>query len=202
MGPKAAAIFAAWTLGLALLGARGATRGSGGRGLERLEPLPDFRMTAVTAKGEAPLGRDDLLGRPWVASFIYTRCAGPCPLITAEMAHLQAALPEGIRLVTFTVDPEQDDPETLRRYARRFGAKGDRWVFLRGEKGPLYKLMYEGFRLPLVEDPGAPEGYRVTHSTRFVLVDAKGVVRGTYDRPDGLKALRRDAAALLKETSS
>jgi len=197
-----AALFAAWTLALLLLGWRGTRRGIAGEGLQELWALPDFRMTAVTVERETPLGKDDLLGRPWVANFIYTRCAGPCPLLSAAMAELQETLPEQVRLVSFTLDPDHDGPEALRRYAGRFGARGDRWVFLRGDKGPLYRLMYEGFKLSMAEDPDAPEGFRVTHSTRFVLVDARGVVRGAYDRGEGLDALRRDARTLLKGASS
>lgn len=167
-------------------------------------PLPDFQMTAVTASGSSSLGRDSLRGRPWIADFIFTRCGGPCPLLSAQMARLQRELPEGVRLVSFTVDPDADTPETLRLYASRFGADPRRWVFLRGEKADLYRLLYEGFNLPVGENRGAAPGARIIHSTRFVLVDAAGTVRGYYNAEDESSILRleRDAERLAKESSS
>lgn len=167
---------------------------------EPLRPLPDFRMTAVTTKGEGSLGKSDLQGRPWIADFIFTHCSGPCPLLSAEMAELQKDLPKEVRLVTFTVDPDRDNPEVLRKYAARFGADPERWFFLTGEKSALYKLMAEGFNLPIAEDVRAPSGFRVTHSAKFVLVDSNGILRGYYSR-DGIRSLKRlrgDALGLIK----
>ena len=77
-------------------------------------------MTERTGKA---VSRADLSGKVWVASFVFTRCAGPCPLVTSTMARLQHDLAgqEGVFLVTFTVDPDNDTPEVLRQYAADFG---------------------------------------------------------------------------------
>ncbi|MBI3292646.1 MAG: SCO family protein [Elusimicrobia bacterium] len=166
-----------------------------------LKELPNFTMTGVTAKARTTLGKKDLLGHPWIANFIFTHCSGPCPQLTMEMTRLQSALPRDVRLVTFTVDPDRDTPEVLQQYAQWVGADPKRWVFLRGEKGALYRLMYEGFKLPMVEDRQAPSGFRVTHSLKFVLVDSRGAIRGYYNR-DGVQSLtvlQRDVNTLLKE---
>lgn len=197
LGLKASALFAAWTLLILALAARGALKGRGGLA-EGLGPLPEFRLAVVSGEGERPLGRADLLGRPWVADFIFTRCSGPCPVLSAEMRRLQDELPEAVRLVTFTVDPDHDDAATLARYARRLGARPGRWLFVRGDKAELYKLVYQGFKLSVAEDRRAPPGARVIHTTRFALVDQDGRVRGLYGS-EALKALRRDARALAQE---
>src|SRR5262249_55172554 len=65
----------------------------------------------------------DLLGKPWVACFIFTRCAGPCPRVSEQMQILQNRL-KGIdvRLVSFSVDPDRDTPEDLRKYAKVYKA--------------------------------------------------------------------------------
>jgi protein SCO1/2 len=170
---------------------------------DRARVLPDFRMTAVTKRGRTTLGRGELLGRPWIADFIFTRCGGPCPLLSAQMARLQRELPREVRLISFTVDPDADTPEALQDYAARFGADPDRWMFLRGEKAGLYRLMYEGFNLPLAENPGAAPGAGFIHSTRFVLVDAEGAVHGYYDGndEDAVVRLETDAKRLAKERS-
>lgn len=170
------------------------------RELPRLAELPEFRLTAVAAKGPPQsLTGDALRGRVWIADFVFTSCAGPCPLLTTKMAELQKALPDGVALVSFTVDPDEDSPERLQRYARRFGADPGRWRFATGDKAGLYRLLREGFKLAVVEDPSAPEGRRVTHSTKFVLVDSSMTVRGYYDGQDAqeLAGLQRDAASLL-----
>lgn len=192
-------LLAAWAAGAALIGARGALRAARPARPEP-RPLPDFRMTAVLTEGESSVGLRELRGRPWVANFIFTSCGGPCPLLSADMAALQRELPEAVRLISFTVDPDRDDPERLRRYAERFGRESDRWLFLRGDRGQLYKLVYEGFRLAVAQNPSAPEGFRVTHSTKFVLVDAAGAFRGAYEPGDA--ELRRDARALLSQGGS
>lgn len=147
--------------------------------------LPDFTLTAVSSDG-APrrLSRADLLGRVWVADFVFTHCAGPCPALSTNMGALQKKLPPSVGLLTLTVDPERDDAKVLSAYASKFAADANRWLFVTGAKDALMPLLIKGFKLPAVEDPSAPSGQRVTHSTRFVLVDAKGRLRGYYDGAD------------------
>jgi protein SCO1/2 len=115
------------------------------------------------------------------------------------MAKLQAAVREldGVRLVSFTVDPERDTPEVLSEYANRFQADPERWLFLTGAKEPLYRLVGDGFRLAV--DDGGPQAGLITHSTRFVLVDKQGRIRGYYDGNESgtAEALLPDIRALL-----
>ncbi|MBI5247621.1 MAG: SCO family protein [Elusimicrobia bacterium] len=167
---------------------------------EPLAVLPEFAMTAVSARGTADFGRKDLLGKVWIADFIFTHCAGPCPLLSARLSALGERLPATVGLLSVGVDSEGDTPERLRAYAKRYGARPERWVFLRGTPAQTYHLLYAGFRLPLSVDPTATEEQRAEHSTRFVLVDKDGAIRGYYD---GLSdadnaALARDARRLLE----
>ncbi len=170
---------------------------------EILGVLPEFSMTAVGPLGVTPFGRGDMLGKVWVADFIFTRCAGPCPLLSERMSKLAVSLPPPVRLLTVSVDPEGDTPQRLRAYARRYAANPDRWVFIRGGVKDTYRLVYAGFRLPMSTDPGAPPETRVAHSTRFALVDQNGGIRGFYDGLSDLDqaALIRDARRLLEAGS-
>jgi len=168
-----------------------------------LAVLPEFTMTSVGPRSTAEFTRKDLLGRVWIADFIFTRCSGPCPLLSARLAAIGRDLPPVIGLLSIAVDSEGDTPRRLREYAERYGAEPGRWVFLRGTPAQTYQLLYAGFRLPLSVDPAAPDDQRAAHSTRFVLVDKNGGVRGYYD---GLSdsdnaALARDARRLLEEGS-
>lgn len=162
--------------------------------------LPDFKMTSVGGAGVEPFGRGDMLGRVWVVDFVYTRCGGPCPLLTQRLAALAETLPPEVGLLTITVDPEGDTPERLRAYARAHGADPRRWVFLRGSLTDTYQLLFAGFQLPMSADPKAAPEARVMHSTRFVLVDRDAAIRGYYDGLNDLDndALARDARRLLE----
>lgn len=185
---------------LALLVCAVLLAGACGRSREPLAVMPDFTMTSVGPKETASFGRKDLLGKVWIADFIFTRCAGPCPILSTRLAALGRELPPSVGLLTIAVDPEGDTPERLRAYARRYEAEAGRWVFLRGTPEQTYHLVYAGFRLPLSVNPSNPEERRATHSARFVLLDRSGAVRGYYD---GLSesdnaALARDARRLLE----
>jgi protein SCO1/2 len=158
--------------------------------------LPAFQL--VERSGES-VGLADLTGKVWVADFVFTHCAGPCPLLSSKMARLQKALNghDGVRLVTFSVDPERDTPDVLAEYARRYQAHSEQWLFLTGEKKEMYRLIGEGFRLAV--DDGGPQAGIITHSTRFVLVDQQGRIRGYYDgdEPGTVEALLPDIRSLL-----
>lgn len=167
---------------------------------ELLLELPDFTMSAVEEKRVAPFGRSQLLGRVWIADFIFTNCGGPCPLLSDRLSKLGRELPREIGLLTISVDPDADTPERLREYAAAFGAEYGRWLFLRGPMEDTYRLLYAGFRQPVSVDPKAPAAARVTHSTRFVLIDRQARIRGFYEgMSDGDNAaVARDARRLLE----
>jgi protein SCO1/2 len=170
-------------------------------GLSSYGSVPNFTLLERSSK-EVTLAR--LRGTVWVADFIYTSCQDTCPLETAEMAKLQERLKDtpGVKLVSFSVDPETDTPAVLSRYADRFGADVNRWLFLTGPKEQIMHLVQEGFRLSAV--PAAPSGpgaYVISHSTRFVLVDRHARIRGYYNSLDAhaMQRLRKDIAGLLEK---
>lgn len=146
---------------------------------ERFNAVQAFEL--VERSGRAT-GRDDLLGRPWVCGFIFTRCSGPCPKISGNMKKLSTLL-EGVdaRLVTISVDPEHDTPEVLAEYARQLGADERRWLFLTGTPQAVRDVSVKSFQLPIEKDEAAQAGQLVTHRTVLAVVDAKGFVRGYYD---------------------
>ncbi|MHA3771099.1 SCO family protein [Verrucomicrobiota bacterium sgz303538] len=149
-------------------------------GLPELQPLwsiPDFKLTERNAQ---PVSLGDLKGKVWIADFFYTTCPGPCPMMTSRLSDLHKDLKgeADVRFVSISTDPSKDTPEVLKQYADRFGAS-ERWLFLTGDKQQIFKLANEGFKLNLVEDPKAEEP--ITHSTKLVLVDRTGTVRGFYE---------------------
>jgi len=189
-----------WVLAAALLAATGVVLAVRGRAsapaLPHLGTLPAF---ALVERSGRPLTRESLRGQVWVADFIFTRCGGICPAMTARMARLRREAEPGTTFVSFTVDPDHDTPGVLTRYASAVGA-GDDWLFVTGTQKALYDLSVGGFKLAAMEVPPReriPGGDGpFLHSSRFVLVDGDGVVRGYYDSADeeAMAALVRDVA--------
>lgn len=169
-------------------------------GLGAYGSVPDFVLVERSGTEVRLAG---LRGTVWLADFIYTNCQDTCPLQTAEMAKLQEHLEDtpGFKLVSFSIDPQKDTPEVLSRYADRFGADANRWLFLTGPKDQIMRLVQEGFRLSAVSAaPSGPEADVILHSTRFVLVDKQAQIRGYYDSRDAqaLQRLQKDIALLLE----
>jgi protein SCO1/2 len=169
-----------------------------------LSTVPDFTLTERSGQ---PFGLNDLRGQVWVADFIFTNCAGTCPIMTTAMTEIQkTALAEkldDIKLVSITVDPERDTPEVLQRFADGYGALQDRWYFLTGEGAAIQQLANKGFLLSAATGGGSEEE-PIIHSNRFVLVDRQGRIRGYYDGTDeeGVAQLLQDLKKLYKEEAS
>lgn len=163
--------------------------------------VPDFSL--VTEDGRR-VSSGDLKGSVFVADFIFTRCAGTCPVMSGQMRELQNAfldLPD-VRLVSITVDPEYDTQEVLQKFAKQYGAKPQKWMFLTGDKATIHHLAQKGFRLGVSEEGGSA-AEPIIHSTKFVLVDKQGRIRGYYDgtEEESVKRLIEDMRLLREETT-
>ena len=157
-----------------------------------LGQIPQFQLTSQEGN---PFSRAELDGHVWVADFIFTNCEGPCPRMSSHMHSIQERTGLGVKLVSFTVDPERDTPGVLLDYAKKFTANPTRWTFLTGSKETLNLLDRDAFKLGSL-------GAEMDHSTRFVLIDKKGRVRGYYGIADGdpVERIVADAARLEQES--
>lgn len=162
-----------------------------------LSAVPDF--TFVDQSG-APLSAHSLTGELWVANFIFTRCPNVCPKFTAKMATLQERsareLPS-LRLVSFTVDPENDTPDVLLAYGQKYQADFTRWRFAQGPRSELERVIRDGMLQPMERGDGVDLN-SVVHGSYFALIDAQLRVRGVYrfTDADSLDLLLRDAKIL------
>jgi protein SCO1/2 len=184
--------------------------------LERLDvygEVPDFFLVERSGRR---IGRADLLGKVWVLDFIYTECTETCLLQSLQLAKLQRDFAEArdLRFVSITVNPQHDTTEVLERYAERYGADRERWLFLTGDKRRIYCLAKDGFHLAVVDqaDANPPSCDRtvagaawrriasvlmspafaahrsqglVMHSSRLILVDRRGRIRAYHQATDG-----------------
>jgi protein SCO1 len=156
--------------------------------------VPEFQLINQNGKN---FGSADLRGKIWIADFIYTTCPGPCPMISSRMSELQKPLEKtDVQLVSFSVDPARDTPAVLQTYAERLQAEPGRWDFLTGPRSTIYDLSRNGFKLAVGEEKGVP-----IHSTRMILVDRHGTIRGYYDatEADAVTKLIADTTHLLRE---
>ena len=170
---------------------------------QKLPILGEVRDFELKERGGRMLRRADLSGKVWIANFIFTHCAGICPMMSARMRGLQDRLKAepDIRFVSFSVDPGRDTPEALRKYAARFQADPERWYFVTGEREKIYGLCRNSFHLAVMPTPpgaGEIETEPITHSSKFVLVDRAGAIRGYYDSDEtgSMEGLVKDAKVL------
>ncbi len=161
--------------------------------------LPDYGFvppfTAIDSTGE-PFDRAALAGKVWVADFIYTNCPAECPMMTARMHSIEKQVrgDKDVLLVSFSVDPDRDTPAALTAFAHRFGGPTKQWVFLTGSPATVHQLAYVTFHV------GDVIG-KMTHSTKFILVDKRGHIRGYYSSFDqqDIQEMMKDLAVLRKE---
>jgi len=176
---------------------RGQVNHLANRAMQSYGSVPPFQL--VNQNGQA-FGSNQLAGKIWIADFIFTACPGPCPMISSRMSELQKPLGKtDVHLVSFSVDPEKDTPEVLRGYAEKLHAQPQRWDFLTGPKATIYDLSKNGFKLGVSD--GSEEAGVPVHSTRMILVDRHGEIRGYYDalEADAVTKLLADTSHLLRE---
>lgn len=166
-------------------------------------PVPEFRLTERSGR---MVTRDDLKGKVWVAGFVFTRCSGPCPAVSATMARLQKELKlaeaDDLRLVTFTIDPDRDSPDELKAYAKNWQADPDRWLFLTGSEPQIHSLLIEGFKAAVVRTQSKKEGEEFDHSTRLAVVDRQGIIRAYFDGLPGKADTKESFEKNLSELKS
>ena len=146
-------------------------------------PIAGFTLTNQDGRATTLA---DLSNHVWIADIIFTRCAGPCPIMTQQMKSLQDVLlpASRARLVTLTTDPDFDTPPVMKKYGERFGADFNRWMFLTGSKTEIAGLAGDSLKLstvPVKPEERKNDADRFIRSTIFVVVDKHERLRGTFE---------------------
>ncbi len=104
-----------------------------------------------------------------------------------------------VRLISITVDPDNDTPERLQEKASVYGVDAARWRLLTGSDAQLREVIVSGFKTYMGEGVKNAEGiFDIGHGARLVLVDDYGGVRGHYETNDkGRDKLFRHASQVL-----
>jgi len=179
------------------------------RHAQRLPVYSKIEGFSLTERSGKTVTLADLSGKIWVANFIYTTCPTVCPRLTAKMQDVQSHVlaheaklgrDADVRLVSFTVDPENDTPAELARYANEWRADERVWLFLTGSLDDISRAVIEGMKIPF-EKRGPETAIEIMHGEKFVLVDRKGQIRAYFDGDaDGIEQLKRTLDALLDES--
>ena len=166
--------------------------------LPRITLAPGFYLTDQMSER---FTSEDLRGQIALYSFTYTGCEAPCSQTSPVMAAVQARLPEvqssvPLQLVTFSIDPENDNPERLVAFANEMGANPDVWHLVTGGAAQLKSVIGGGFSVYYK----AQEDGRFKLDPAFFLVDGNGVMRAEYltDSPD-IDIILRDMGLLAAE---
>lgn len=171
-----------------------------GRLSDPLWEVPEFTLTN---RDGTVVSKSDLEGKAWLAAFIFTRCPGPCPMITRRMSEIQelTAGLEQFRLASFTVDPAFDTPSVLAAYADQWKADS-RWFFLTDEDPGKMLSIVQAFKVAASVQPSGDAGAppEIVHGTHLLLVNRVGQVVAVYDsaNPDVAEQVVQDARTLLK----
>jgi protein SCO1 len=124
---------------------------------------------------------EDLQGDVWVANFFFTSCTTVCPPMTAHMSELQDKIAaEGLdtKIISFSVDPEIDTPEKIKKFTEPYSLSFENWSFLTGySQKEIEDFAMKSFKT-FVKKPDNDD--QVIHQTRFYLVDQNGVVMKDY----------------------
>ncbi|MDG5789179.1 SCO family protein [Evansella sp. AB-P1] len=124
---------------------------------------------------------EDMEGQWWIAKTIFTRCPTVCLTMTPNMSQLQQEIADeelDIKIISFTVDPEFDEPERLENYGENYEANFENWSFITGYSfEDIQEMVLESFRLPVTKDP---ERNDISHPTRFFVVNPEGEIVRLY----------------------
>lgn len=172
-----------WMPGLALAGLLAGALALGAAGFIDRSGLPHMgnaRDFTLVDQGGHNVTLSDHRGKVVLVNFMFTKCPDYCPTLTAVLANVQAELIEDglgdrVQFVSVTVDPENDTPELLRRYAEAMHVHADGWNFLTGDATQIDKVA-GAYGVFFDRQPSGS----VQHNLLTTIVDASGQMRVQY----------------------
>lgn len=119
-----------------------------------------------------------LSGTPVIVTFVAAHCTDACPLVNAQFAQAARAFAEerrNVKLLTITLDPQNDPPRVMHALAKTFGADPRTWIVASGSVFEVHRAM----RMFGVVARRGRNGYADVHTTFVYLVDAHGRLEKT-----------------------
>ena len=127
------------------------------------------------------ISNEDFLGKVYVAEFFFSRCPSICPIMNKNMKILYDRFGDrdDFAIASFTIDPENDTPSVLKKYAEAYVDKNPSWQFLTLDKPTVYELANKGFNIFASINPAVAGGFE--HQGYFALIDKNGFIRSRRD---------------------
>jgi cytochrome oxidase Cu insertion factor (SCO1/SenC/PrrC family) len=152
--------------------------------------VPDFNL--IDRQGN-PITHAELDGRYTVLDFFFTSCPLWCPGMSTAMAQVQRETAgTKARLMSISIDGQNDTPAIINRYANDYGADPARWKFATGDPAVVASIVRDGLKFEIGDESLTADGVRnIDHPTRLILVgpDRRVVGLYRYDDPEDIRAL-------------
>ena len=151
--------------------------------------------------------QNSIKGNVFVVEYFFTTCGTICPKMNEQMQRVQEAYRKNsnIKILSFTVNPEIDTVEQMKRYSLSHKADDQQWHFLTGEKEALYDLARKSFFVlkPAEAQNLGDAGSDFIHTNNFVLIDQSMRIRGYYDgtNPKEVNKLIKHIQLVLDENA-
>lgn len=166
--------------------------------VKKFHKIADFRLT--NQNGQIITQRE-YENQIYIADFFFTTCPSICPIMTDNMNLIQREIIEDnkVKLLSFSVTPEIDSVEQLKKYALEKGVNDAKWNLLTGDKKEIYQLARKSYFV--VKNDGDEGKHDMIHTENFVLVDPDKRIRGYYDgtNDEEIQTLLADLKVLKKE---
>ena len=145
--------------------------------VKKYHKISDFNL--VNQNGEETT-QNNYDKKIYVADFFFTTCPTICPIMTGNMVFLQNELSDqDVMFASFSVTPEIDSVEVLKKYAIDKGVDDNKWNLMTGDKKQIYNLARKSFLV--VKNNPQMGSHDMIHTENFVLVDKEKRIRGFYD---------------------
>lgn len=168
--------------------------------------IPNFTFTNQLG---VPLSLNDLEGKILVVNTFFTRCPNICPGLTRNIRKMQTSFENPKRkkfgdtsvvyFLSFSIDPERDSVQALKKWADRFFINSDSWSLLTGKREAIYSMMLNQFKLATQHGGNVDSNF--IHSEKVILIDRNRIIRGYYNGLDSasMRYLAEDIGKLYLE---
>ena len=150
--------------------------------VKKYHTIAPFTMTNQNGQ---TITEKDYENKVYVADFFFTTCPSICPIMTKNMFSLQEKLKTKypkVKLLSYSVIPEIDTIEQLKRYAIENKVDDKIWNLVTGDKKEIYTLARKSYLVVQNDGNGGP--HDMIHTENFVLIDKENRIRGYYDGTD------------------
>jgi protein SCO1/2 len=146
--------------------------------VKKYHRIADFSL--LNQNGDT-ITQENYRDKIYVADFFFTTCPTICPIMTANLVEVQAALADDpeVLLLSHSVTPEIDSVAQLKKYAIEKGVNDAKWNLVTGDKKQIYELARKSYLAVQEDGDGGP--FDMIHTENFILVDKQRRIRGFYD---------------------